>query len=122
MRPLIENGNVYIAMPPLYRLSSGKTVEYAYNEADRDKLLRDKFKNGKCDIQRYKGLGEMNPDQLWETTMNPKSRKMMRVSITDFDEAENILKILMGEDNNTGDRKRFILSNINFVTNVDDIG
>jgi DNA gyrase subunit B len=122
MRPLIENGNIYIAMPPLYRLSNGKTVEYAYNEAERDKLVKDKFKGGKCDIQRYKGLGEMNPDQLWETTMNPKSRKMMRVSITDFDEAENMLKVLMGEDNNTGDRKKFILSNINFVTNVDDIG
>lgn len=122
MRQLIENGNIYIAMPPLYRLSSGKTVEYAYNDAERDKLIKTKFKNGKCDMQRYKGLGEMNPDQLWETTMDPSSRKMIRVSITDFDEAENMIRVLMGDDQNTGDRKRFILSNINFVTNVDDIG
>jgi DNA gyrase subunit B len=122
MRQLIENGHIYIAQPPLYRLSSGKTVEYAYNDAERDKIIATRFKNGKCDIQRYKGLGEMNPDQLWETTMNPLTRKMVRVSITDFEEAENILKILMGEDNNTGDRKKFILTNVNFVTNVDDIG
>ncbi len=122
MRQLIENGNVYIAQPPLYRLSGGKIVEYAYSDNERDKIMKTKFKSGKCDIQRYKGLGEMNPDQLWETTMNPLTRKMLRVSITDFDEAENMIKVLMGEDNNTGDRKRFILSNVNFVTNVDDIG
>ena len=96
--------------------------EYAYNDAERDKILKAKFKSGKADIQRYKGLGEMNPDQLWETTMDPNSRKLTRVSITDFEEAEKMLKVLMGEDNNTGDRKRFILSNVNFVTNVDDIG
>ncbi len=122
MRQLIENGNVYIAQPPLYRIAGGKTVEYAFSDSERDKVIKTKFKSGKCEVQRYKGLGEMNPEQLWETTMNPMSRKMLKISITDFDEAENMIKVLMGEDNNTGDRKRFILSNVNFVTNVDDIG
>ncbi len=122
MRQLIENGNVFIAQPPLYRISAGKTVDYAYSDTERDTMMNNKFKGMKYDIQRYKGLGEMNPDQLWETTMNPLSRKMVRVSITDFDEAENMIKILMGDDANSGDRKRFILSNVNFVTNVDDIG
>jgi DNA gyrase subunit B len=122
MRQLIENGHIYVAMPPLYRIASGKNFEYAFSDVERDKIIQGRFKNSRYDIQRYKGLGEMNPEQLWETTMNPMTRKMMRISITDFDEAENMLKVLMGEDNNTGDRKRFILSNINFVTNVDDIG
>ncbi len=122
MRQLIENGNIYIACPPLYRVSAGRAVEYAYTDSERDELIKNRFKGSKTDVQRYKGLGEMNPDQLWDTTMNPLSRKMIRVSITDFDEAENMIKILMGDDSNTGDRKRFILSNVNFVTNVDDIG
>ncbi len=122
MRPLIENGNIYIAMPPLYRITSGRAAEYAYSDSERDKVLKSRFQGMKYDIQRYKGLGEMNPEQLWETTMNPGSRKMMRVSITDFEEAENMVKVLMGEDNQTGERKKFILSNVNFVTNVDDIG
>ncbi len=122
MRQLIENGNVFVARPPLYKISAGKNLEYAYSDNERDSLLKSKFKNTKYEIQRYKGLGEMNPDQLWETTMNPATRKMTRIAITDFDEAENMIKILMGEDSNTGERKRFILSNVNFVTNVDDIG
>jgi len=122
MRQLIEEGHVYIAQPPLYRISGGKNIEYAYNDTERDEIIKTKFKSIKYEVQRYKGLGEMNPEQLWETTMNPETRKLVKVSITDFDEAENLLKVLMGEDNNTGDRKRFILSNVNFVTNVDDIG
>jgi DNA gyrase subunit B len=121
MRQLIENGNIYVARPPLYKISAGKQIYYAYSDAERDSLLKTKFKNLKFEIQRYKGLGEMNPEQLWETTMNPETRKMTRVAITDFDEAENMIKVLMGEDTNTGERKRFILSNVNFVTNVDDI-
>jgi DNA gyrase subunit B len=122
MRPLIEGGNIFIAKPPLYRLSAGKKLDYAYSDNERDSMMAGKFKNTKYEIQRYKGLGEMNPDQLWETTMNPETRKMTRVAITDFDEAENMIKTLMGDDANSGDRKHFILSNINFVTNVDDIG
>jgi DNA gyrase subunit B len=122
MRGLIENGNIYVAQPPLYKITHGKKSEYAFSDKERDEIVKEKFKGGKYEIQRYKGLGEMNPDQLWETTMDPLTRKMTQVSITDFEEAEKMLKILMGEDNQTGDRKRFILSNINFVTNVDDIG
>ncbi len=122
MRPLIENGNVYIAMPPLYRISAGKQVVYAYSDEEKDRIIKEKFKNSRYEIQRYKGLGEMNPEQLWETTMNPEMRKLIKVKITDFEEAENMIRVLMGDDNNTGERKKFILSNVNFVTNIDDIG
>ena len=122
MRPLIEEGKIYVACPPLYRISNGKVVEYAYSDEEKDRIIQEKFKNGKYEVQRYKGLGEMNPEQLWETTMNPQTRKLIRVKLTDFEEAENIIKVLMGEDNNTGERKKFILSNVNFVTNIDDIG
>jgi DNA gyrase subunit B len=111
-----------VAKPPLYKITAGKHTDYAYSDNERDTLLKTKYKNSKSDTQRYKGLGEMNPEQLWETTMDPETRKMTRVAITDFDEAENMIKVLMGDDSNSGDRKRFILSNVNFVTNVDDIG
>ncbi len=122
MRPLIENGNIYVAMPPLYRITGGKNIEYAYTDEEKERIIKEKFKNSKYEIQRYKGLGEMNPEQLWETTMNPETRKLIKVKITDFEEAENMIRVLMGEDNNTGERKKFILSNVNFVTNIDDIG
>lgn len=122
MRPLIEKGKIYVAMPPLYRISNGKHVEYAYTDEEKDLIIKEKFKNSKYEVQRYKGLGEMNPEQLWETTMNPKTRRLTKVRLTDFEEAENIIKVLMGEDNNSGERKKFILSNVNFVTNIDDIG
>ncbi|MGC8764959.1 MAG: DNA gyrase/topoisomerase IV subunit B [Brevinematia bacterium] len=122
MRPLIENENIYVAMPPLYRISNGKHVEYAYSDEEKDEIINKRFKNSKYEVQRYKGLGEMNPEQLWETTMNPETRKLIKVKITDFEEAENMVKILMGDDSNTGQRKKFILSNVNFVTNIDDIG
>jgi len=120
MRPLIEEGHVYIAQPPLYKISAGKKIEYAYTDQERDELIEKVFKNSKYEIQRYKGLGEMNPEQLWETTMNPETRKLLQVKITDFEEANNMLRVLMGEDV-SGERKDFILKNVNFVTNVDDI-
>lgn len=120
MRPLIEEGHVYIAQPPLYKITAGKKTEYAYSDQEKDELLEKVFKNTKYEIQRYKGLGEMNPEQLWETTMNPETRKLLRVSITDFEEANNMVKVLMGEDV-SGQRKEFILKNVSFVTNVDDI-
>jgi len=120
MRPLIEDGHVYIAQPPLYKISAGKKIEYAYSDQERDEILEKVFKNSKYEIQRYKGLGEMNPEQLWETTMNPETRKLLQVKITDFEEANNMVRVLMGEDV-SGERKDFILKNVNFVTNVDDI-
>ncbi len=122
MRPLLEAGHVYIAMPPLYKLQAGKTMAYAFTDDERDHLLNTTFKGKKPEIQRYKGLGEMNPEQLWETTMNPATRQMMQVSITDFDEAEHLIKVLMGDATQADNRKKFILSNVNFVTNIDDIG
>jgi DNA gyrase subunit B len=122
MRELIETGHLYIALPPLYKITSGKHTEYAYSDEEKEKILKTKFGSKQPDIQRYKGLGEMNPDQLWETTMDPGKRKMLRMSITDFEESERLLKILMSDDAQDGERKKFILSNVNFVTNIDDIG
>ncbi|NPU99861.1 MAG: DNA gyrase subunit B [Brevinematales bacterium] len=122
MRELIETGHLYIALPPLYKITSGKHVEYAYSDEEKEKILKTKFGSKTPDIQRYKGLGEMNPDQLWETTMDPEKRKMLRMSITDFEESERLLKVLMSDDAQDGERKKFILSNVNFVTNIDDIG
>ena len=122
MRELIETGHLYIALPPLYKITSGKHTEYAYSDEEKEKILKTKFGSKQPDIQRYKGLGEMNPDQLWETTMDPEKRKMLRMSITDFEESERLLKVLMSDDAQDGERKKFILSNVNFVTNIDDIG
>ena len=122
MRPLIEEGHLYIAQPPLYKISAGKSSEYAYSDDEKNHLLKTRFKEKKVDVQRYKGLGEMNPDQLWDTTMNPNSRQMLRVAITDFEESERLIKTLMSDEMESGERKNFILSNISFVTNIDDIG
>ncbi len=122
MRPLLEEGHVYIAMPPLYKIGTGKSMEYAFSDDEKEQLLSTTFKGKKPDIQRYKGLGEMNPEQLWETTMDPETRQMMQVSITDFEESEHLIKTLMGDATHADNRKKFILSNVNFVTNIDDIG
>ncbi|OHD57473.1 MAG: hypothetical protein A2Y33_05755 [Spirochaetes bacterium GWF1_51_8] len=122
MRELIEQGHLYIALPPLYKITAGKITEYAYSDEEKEKLLKTRFENKTPDIQRYKGLGEMNPEQLWDTTMDPERRKMLRMSITDFEESERLLKVLMSDDAQDGERKKFILSNVNFVTNIDDIG
>ncbi len=118
MRQLVENGKVYAAMPPLYRVSySGKYV-YAYSDEEL-KIALDKIKaeSKNYDIQRYKGLGEMNPEQLWETTMNPQTRRMMKIEIEDAEYANSIFQILMGND--VGSRRDFISRHASTVTNLD---
>lgn len=115
MRPLIEAGKVYLALPPLYKISKGKgkneRIEYAWTDEELDELIKD-FKKGYL-IQRYKGLGEMNADQLWETTMNPESRTLIRVTIEDSEKAERRVSTLMG--NKVDPRRKWIEENVEFT-------
>jgi DNA gyrase subunit B len=115
---LIENGNLYIAQPPLYSLKSGKEMHYAYTEAQNQELLAQLQKNGKkYSLQRYKGLGEMNPEQLWETTMDPAERMLLQVTIEDAVSADKTFDMLMGSE--VGPRKRFIMTHSSEVRNLD---
>ena len=118
MQGLIDNGYLYIAQPPLYRIQSGRSApQYVYTEEDKEKALSKLEGRRNVNLQRYKGLGEMNPEQLWETTMNPESRQMLQVNIDDIIEVEDVFTTLMGEA--VGPRKTFIQSRARSVKNLD---
>jgi len=120
MRELIEAGRVYIAQPPLYKIKKGKLEFYAYSDEERDEIierLKQEKEPGEITITRFKGLGEMNPEQLWETTMNPEKRTLLQVTIENAAEADRIFSILMGSD--VEPRKEFIEKNAKFVRNLD---
>jgi len=116
MRPLVENGMVYIAQPPLYLIKHGKQEHYAYNDKEKDNILRRTDVKGHS-VQRYKGLGEMNPSQLWKTTMNPATRSLLRVTLRDVAEADKLFTILMGSD--VAARRQFIEQNARYVRYLD---
>ena len=115
MRDLIDGGFIYIAQPPLFKISKGKRHEYAFSDEQRDALIEEMGQN--CDIQRYKGLGEMDPEQLWETTMDPATRTMLRVTLEDAMEADETFSILMGDK--VEPRREFIEKNAKYVQNLD---
>jgi DNA gyrase subunit B len=117
MQALINHGYLYIAQPPLYRVQVGRQVDYAYSEEQKDVLLKKTSGRRGVQVQRYKGLGEMNPDQLWDTTMNPETRQMLRVNIDDLIEVENVFSTLMSEA--VAPRKSFIQTYARTVKNLD---
>ena len=119
MRELITNGNIYLAQPPLYKIHRGKQIRYAYSDEERDKFIAELSENGKykAEVQRYKGLGEMDSEQLWETTMDPKNRIMKRVELSDAVKADETFTILMGDK--VAPRKEFIEKNAKYAVNID---
>ncbi len=119
MRELITNGNIYLAQPPLYKIHRGKQIRYAYSDEERDTFIAELSENGKykAEVQRYKGLGEMDSEQLWETTMDPKNRIMKRVELSDAVKADETFTILMGDK--VAPRKEFIEKNAKYAVNID---
>ena len=117
MKPLIENGNVYIAQPPLYKVETSKKIYYAYSEEEMDAIRKELQGQKITSLQRYKGLGEMDAEQLWETTMDPARRVMLKVNLEDAMEADRVFDMLMGEK--VEPRKQFISANAKFVENLD---
>jgi DNA gyrase subunit B len=116
MRALIDSGYVYIALPPLYLVKKGKEEKYCWTEAQRDIAVKELAKDGKIEnvgIQRYKGLGEMNPEQLWSTTMNPETRSLKRVSVESAAEADHLFSMLMGDE--VAPRRDFIEKNAKYA-------